>query len=391
MATNKKTTKKATTKKATVKKTVKKVVKKKAAASPKKADVKKVAVPVNASHDDKEPLKKDVTIPQPEIEKIEPVAPEVFAASDVEPVKSSKKNLLVLGVVILITLFVVMEVGVLMKSKVDRQRSLKEVTTLGERGGQKRLNAFQGTTAEKVDALDRLLLVDAEWNKVMVYDLATDKLLFVIDGEAVGRELFAPADADADKKGNIYVLDSIHHDVSAFTKEGKFINRWPAQNGVALSVDNKGNILVADNHKMEIRRFAADGKVLKTFGGAGTGKGKFMRPYRMDIDSKGNICIIDQGNQRVQVLTSNGKVKKTWPLKFEPNNLTGISIYKDELYVNDFSNGFIWIYSATGKVEGQIKIAYPSNLAIDSKGYYYLPGPGGISRFVLLKGKKAQQ
>ncbi len=311
-------------------------------------------------------------------------------AGQVKKRSSARANILILAVVALISVVVIMEVGVMMKNKVDRQRSLKEVTTIGERGGPKRLKAFQGTTAEKIDALNRLLLVDAEWDKVMVYDLNSDKLLFVIDSDTVGRKLFSPADVAADGKGRIFVLDPISQDVSVLSKEGKFLNRWPATNAVALCATLNGDVYVADNRNMEIRRFSADGKLLKTMGGAGTGKGKFMRPFRMALDSKGNLYVIDQGNKRLQVLGENGREKASWPLKFEPNNLTGITIDKNGVYVNDFADGFIWIYNEKGKMIGQVKIAYPSNLAIDHKGYFYLPGPGGITRYLLLKGKDAK-
>jgi len=307
------------------------------------------------------------------------------------PAGGEKPRSVIMVILGVIAVLVAVEVVVLFKGKVDRQRALKAVATFGERGEPQRLQAFKGTMTEKIDGQGRLFLVDSEWKKVLAWKATTGEFLMAITSEGAQRENFSPTDVAIDAKGNIYVLDQVNQEVSAFTPGGDWVRRWPARNAVAIAVAANGDVLVSDSQDMKIVRYSPEGKELRRFAGPGTAKGKLKNPSRLATDAKGNIYVVDHGNQRIQVFSPEGAFRRAWPLKFVPsNNTTGVTVWGNEVYVNDFQNSYIWVYSLQGKLVGQIKITYPSTVAIDREGNIYLPAPGGIDRYVQLKGQKSQ-
>lgn len=329
---------------------------------------------------------KTLVLEKPENETLqpEPVSPQAYA--QVKPA-GDRPNPVVLAVLGVIAVLVVVEVSFLLKGKADRQRSLSDVGTIGARGGDERPEAYHGALAMKIDAQDRLMLVDPDWAKVVIWDTKAGNFLMALDKVRAQRKDFAPTDAAADKQGQVFVLDRPHQEVTVFSPTGDFVRRWIAANASAIAVDPEGNVLVSDNLKMQVVRYSPEGKELKHMGGPGTARGRLNNPSRLAADAKGNIYVVDLGNKRIQVFSSQGSSGKAWSLKFVPNQLTGITPAGDEVYLNDFDNSFIWAYSPHGKILGQMSTTFPSNVAVDSTGNFYLPTANGIGRYVQIKGK----
>lgn len=118
----------------------------------------------------------------------------------------------------------------------------------------------------------------------------------------------------ATRDGTIYVADSNHNRVSAFSAKGE--PKWNAgvrtldtlqetknafvlPRGVAVLVD--GSIVVADPLAMQLVQLGEDGAILASFGKRGTGPAQFNFPN--DVDAQGNLLLVaDRGNNRVQVV-----------------------------------------------------------------------------------------
>jgi tripartite motif-containing protein 71 len=313
------------------------------------------------------------TIPRP----APPAAPAPAAGAGPKP-----WVLLALGVVAVLVVF---EMTALLKGKVDRQRQLVQQSAFGSRGGQQRPESYNGAIALKTDAQDRLYLVDPDWSKVLVYDTRASKFLFAIDRTTAQKPTFAPTDVAADAQGNVYVLDRGNLEVAVFSATGEPLRRFPVPNASALAVSPKGEVLVSDNVKMQVVRYSPEGKELKRFGSPGSGRGQFNNPYRLTTDPAGNIYVVDMLNRRIQSFSPEGGFKHAWTLKFTPGIIVGITTWGKSVFINDFDNGFIWEYTPSGQLVGQITFVYPSNFALDSTGNFYLPSIEGIGRYTQVK------
>ncbi len=68
-----------------------------------------------------------------------------------------------------------------------------------------------------------------------------------------------------------------------------------------LAVDKRGRLYVTDTIFNTIRVFDKDLKYLFSFGEQGLGDGEFLYPNQIFIDNKGKVYVTDWGNNRVQV------------------------------------------------------------------------------------------
>lgn len=116
------------------------------------------------------------------------------------------------------------------------------------------------------------------------------------------------------RDGSIYVSDSNHNRITAFSASG--IPQWTAgarqtdlmrqttnpfvvPRGLTVLLD--GSIIVADPLGMHLVRLDSNGKVLGTYGKRGVGAAQFNFPN--SVDAQGNLLLVaDRGNNRVQVL-----------------------------------------------------------------------------------------
>jgi hypothetical protein len=199
-----------------------KKVAKKAAARPAKADsVKTARKPVASSGKSATAVKeKPVDI------QTEAVVPETSAPVSAPSGGAPKPIMLVIFAIVAI--LVVLEMTVLFKGKMDRQRTFSEVSTFGDRGGAERPEAFHGPLLLKCDAQNRLLMVDTDWKKILAWDVQSGKFLFALDKIAAKQEDFQPADVCADKQGNLFILDRLRQLVFAFSPAGELVSTWTA-------------------------------------------------------------------------------------------------------------------------------------------------------------------
>jgi sugar lactone lactonase YvrE len=120
-----------------------------------------------------------------------------------------------------------------------------------------------------IDTENRLLYVsDIDLDQVLVYDVDSHRLLRRIGTTGHKHELTTPGD---------------------FAMPG------------GMAVDKKGNLYVADTMNNRVEVFDADGELIRTYGKNGDGPGDFARPKGVAIDSDGHIWITDGALNRMQV------------------------------------------------------------------------------------------
>jgi sugar lactone lactonase YvrE len=124
--------------------------------------------------------------------------------------------------------------------------------------------------------------------------------------------------------GTIYVSDSNHFRLEAFTAEGKLkwtVGETPAtafdvsQTGSrafglprGLALDGRGNIFVVDSFHFAVEAYDKNGKKLGEVGDRGTTPGLFNFPNDIAITNTGVAYIADRANQRVQAVRIPGLI-----------------------------------------------------------------------------------
>ena len=134
------------------------------------------------------------------------------------------------------------------------------------------------------------------------------------------RARFKPSDVALDSQGNMYVVESVMHQVNKFSNTGQYVSKWGSQGsgdgqfqfpgGIAVGPDD--TVYVADMLNDRIQRFTSDGQFLAKWGTRGSEDGQFMTPRGVDVDAEGNVYVADWLNQRVQKSDANGVFITKW-------------------------------------------------------------------------------
>lgn len=129
-------------------------------------------------------------------------------------------------------------------------------------------------------------------------------------------------------------------------------------------VGASGVIYVSVNDHF-VYRYQTDGTLLGTFGGSGTGDGKFNFPYGIAIMG-GKLYVVDRGNQRVQVFTAAGVYESQFAsYDANPAGITEgpsghvlvTSTTADSICEYDTSGNLLYRYAATGTGDGDLRSA----------------------------------
>ena len=165
--------------------------------------------------------------------------------------------------------------------------------------------------------------------------------------------LSTPLDVAVDSKGNIFVSQIGHHLVKKFDSDGNFIKSWGGWgtgNGkfryaLRIATDANDNVYVTDYYNNRIQKFDNDGNFIRIY----TASGRLSRPDSLEVDkSTGNIYS-SKNNQYVVMQDQQGNFIK------EMNNYSvsgyyhypfGLSVHGDYLYI---ANAYRWSFTKMSK------------------------------------------
>ncbi|MFQ5585959.1 MAG: 6-bladed beta-propeller [Thermodesulfobacteriota bacterium] len=173
---------------------------------------------------------------------------------------------------------------------------------------EERLDRPAGIAIDKDER--RLYVVNTWGHNVTVYDIVKGDFLFSIGerGKDEG-EFNYPTNIFIDRRGDLYVADSLNYRVQIFGKDGKFLTMFGKQGDSSgdfarprgVAVDRGGNIYVVEALFDTVQVFNRKGEYLLNFGSSGQGKGRFWLPSGLFIDDNDRIYIADSYNRRVQL------------------------------------------------------------------------------------------
>jgi DNA-binding beta-propeller fold protein YncE len=165
----------------------------------------------------------------------------------------------------------------------DNER--KYVTAFGETG-----DSFRPTDVSVKG--NRIYVASVKDQKIFVYDLETDSLLFSFPSMEPGDDgfLYQPTNLYVDQS-LIYVSDLGDNKIKIYSTEGKFLSFNGGSGSFAgqlmrpkgVTVDNNANLYVVDAAFENVQIFNKDGKVLMSFGGPYKGHGDMYLPADVTI------------------------------------------------------------------------------------------------------------
>lgn len=104
--------------------------------------------------------------------------------------------------------------------------------------------------------------------------------------------------------------------VLVYSRDGELLRGYavPGEDtwSSGLTLDTDGTVYLANTSDDRVHRFSADGTHLGSFGGEGSGNGRFSQPGEVAIGNDGTLFVTDIGNERVQQFTRSGTFRRAW-------------------------------------------------------------------------------
>jgi DNA-binding beta-propeller fold protein YncE len=163
-------------------------------------------------------------------------------------------------------------------------------------------------------ARNRLYVADAKLNRIAVFDAKTFKWVSFIGGPSKpgmkeNGTFVGPTNVAVDKKGILYVADTLNCRVEIFDPEGKFVRAFGTQGDrpgefirpKGIAVDTEGHVYVADSEFNNFQILTPEGQPLLAVGSLGTAAGQFALVAGMYINAENQIFTTEMFHGRIQV------------------------------------------------------------------------------------------
>lgn len=243
----------------------------------------------------------------------------------------------------------------------------------------------------------RLYVSDAARNRLVVFD-TTGRHLVEWNGDSLG--LARPMHLSIGSDGFLYVADYLSDRIVVVDLGGALVRGEGGRSGSGVGeldapagVASIGrDLFVADFYNHRVDRLGP--------GGPGTlGRpGRVFRGrlhYPTDVAADSLIYVADAYNHRIQVFRSDGAYVRRWggpiglgipgPWKGWFRVATGVEVAAGRVYVADFFNHRIQVFTDRGRYLAQItdSLRLPTDIAVDDTGLLYVAdlGNGRIARF----------
>ncbi len=207
--------------------------------------------------------------------------------------------------------------------------------------------------------------------------------------------------------GNLYVTD-LSQRVTVISPTGKVLRRWgkpgarpgqfrfipgdpaaPTDVQGAITIGQDGKVYVSDSGNGRVQVFGPEGRFVRQFGGFGSGKGQFLRPYDLVVDDAGNVYVVDDTAKTLTKFSPTGKV--IWTIgggASSDRDLTGhfhftsFDAHGRLVIVNDDQGRVLYVDPSGHKVDAfsPDSAAFPFGIVchatVDAAGNTYVAGCG---------------
>ena len=234
---------------------------------------------------------------------------------------------------------------------------------------------------------ERLFVTDQELQGVHVFDLSSGKGRFVA---RAGKTYFVSPVGVAVCGSKIAFADSALNAVFVLTDKGKLLSRIDKPEGflrpTGLAFDpNHSELYVVDTMAHEVCVFTMDGQLARRFGSAGSDIGQFNFPTHVFVDAQSQVYVTDSLNFRVQVFDRQGQYQFDIGEHGDASGHLGVPkgvavdsfghIYVVDSYFStvqifDRQGRFLLNFGKPGNASGQFHV--PAGLTIDKDNRIYV-------------------
>jgi len=158
---------------------------------------------------------------------------------------------------------------------------------------------------------NRCYVVDNDNHQILVYDLATLKLISTYGGPGSEKRTFRyPFLIALDKAQYLYIVDVINTRVQVLNPEGLFVNfigAWGVEKGEfyrpkGVALDKKDRIYVSDSYMGVIQIFDSTGEFYAAVGEPAKGRvKKFKTPVGIFLDHRDRLYVVEMFANKVSV------------------------------------------------------------------------------------------
>lgn len=170
------------------------------------------------------------------------------------------------------------------------------------------LGSFPGGGDIDADIHGNIYVLDKGTRVLTKFSPLGDKLAevrdYVVDERSVGFD--EPSAVVARSGIDVWVADMRHHRILRFNRTLDLVGMLYTQDdpderrrfGLPrdLAVTRQGDLLVVDGENVRVLRFDPLGRVVRSFGGATSGKGHLTFPTEIEVDDKDNAYVLDNGS-----------------------------------------------------------------------------------------------
>jgi len=159
-------------------------------------------------------------------------------------------------------------------------------------------------------------------------DKADPMVVFDAEGRFLrgwGRGVFrSPHALRIDRRGHLWVTDTLLHQVMEFTPEGDLLRAWGEKDTPGedertfnrptdVAFGPAGEIYISDGYgNSRIVKLSPEGAFLKAWGRRGAAPGEFHTPHVVQTDSHGTVYCSDRENNRIQIFDADGHFLREW-------------------------------------------------------------------------------
>ncbi len=229
--------------------------------------------------------------------------------------------------------------------------------------------------------------IDTQRAEIMRFD-SKGRFKSSLGGSGAGDGFMYSAFAVDVDDGDVVVTDSYDRACHRFDEEGNFTSRLSAaefgENAYIFAAvgDGRGGTFVAEMNRAEIRRFDSENRLTNTFGGRGSGQGRFMRLWDVATDPEGNLYVSDPSDHGLHKLAPDGTFIRRMGAAENLMYPTGVVVdARGNVLVADSRNRVLK-YSPQGRHLGAFEFeAGPGEykqfrLALDDEGRIFLSDDG---------------
>lgn len=175
------------------------------------------------------------------------------------------------------------------------------------------------------------------------------------EGTEPGR-FVEPAGVAVDSSVHLYVADSGNHRIEKFASDGRVLAVWrgskghPLRRPTGIALDSFGDLYVIEAESQQVIELSPEGSFVRSFGGRGTGAGRFERADGIAVDRSGDVFVSDGVLNRIQAFSPEGKLLASWgkegPGLGEMSEPNGLAVdCKGDLLVAETGNNRIAVFT----------------------------------------------